>query len=146
MDPRWIQENFVWLQFAMVAALAGLGWILFRPRTPDSGFRLREADRPRPGAGGGPSPAGGPDLGASKMKRAAPLSLPGIRIDGLPHEILGVRPQASPQEIQRAYRELMKRYHPDKVGAPGTREWQDAQAIAEAINRAKDEMLGRRRG
>jgi DnaJ-domain-containing protein 1 len=46
-------------------------------------------------------------------------------------------------QIQSAYRELMKRYHPDRVGRPGTREWQDAQGIAEAINRAKRDLLAR---
>jgi hypothetical protein len=40
----------------------------------------------------------------------------------------------------------MKRYHPDLVGRPGSREWKDAQRIAEAINRAKEELAPRRRG
>ncbi len=69
------------------------------------------------------------------------MRLTGIRIDGAPHEILGVSPQASPEEIQSAYRSLMKRYHPDRVGRPGSREWNDAQQIAEAINRAKELLL-----
>ncbi len=32
-----------------------------------------------------------------------------------PYEILGVRQSAPPEEIRRAYRELVTRYHPDKV-------------------------------
>ena len=30
-----------------------------------------------------------------------------------PHEVLGVRPGAPPDEIKRAYRKLVKQYHPD---------------------------------
>ncbi|MGI6212819.1 MAG: DnaJ domain-containing protein [Anaerovoracaceae bacterium] len=31
-----------------------------------------------------------------------------------PYEVLGLKPGASQQEIKRAYRELVKKYHPDK--------------------------------
>ena len=31
-----------------------------------------------------------------------------------PHDALGVRPDAAPEEIARAYRELAKRFHPDR--------------------------------
>ena len=80
-------------------------------------------------------------LANAKIERKTPLQLEGIRVDGPPHEILGVQPGAGAEEIQRAYRERMKQYHPDKVGPPGSREWNDAQKIAEAINRAKSELL-----
>ncbi len=79
------------------------------------------------------------------MTKSEPLRLSGISIAGEPHEILGVRKTAAPAEIQKAYRDLMKRYHPDLVGPPGSREWKDAQKIAEALNRAKDELLKRSR-
>jgi uncharacterized membrane protein YkvA (DUF1232 family) len=32
-----------------------------------------------------------------------------------PHQVLGVRPGASPEEIKRAYMRLANQYHPDKV-------------------------------
>lgn len=33
-----------------------------------------------------------------------------------PHAVLGLAPGASPDEVQRAYRELAKRFHPDRAG------------------------------
>jgi hypothetical protein len=33
-----------------------------------------------------------------------------------PHAVLGLEPGASPQEVQRAYRGLAKRFHPDRAG------------------------------
>jgi hypothetical protein len=76
-----------------------------------------------------------------KKEKAKILQLTGIRIDGAPHEILGVKAGADEKSIQKAYRDLMKRYHPDLVGPPGSREWTDAQKLAEAINLAKEEMI-----
>lgn len=46
------------------------------------------------------------------------------------HEILGVEPDASPQEVKRAYRRLMSRHHPDKLIARGMPE--------EMLDMAKD--------
>jgi hypothetical protein len=36
------------------------------------------------------------------------------RVD--PHAVLGLERGASPEEVQRAYRELAKRFHPDRAG------------------------------
>ena len=36
-----------------------------------------------------------------------------------PHAVLGVAPGASPEEISAAYREQMRRYHPDRVAHLG---------------------------
>jgi len=36
-----------------------------------------------------------------------------------PHEVLGVDPQATPEEIRAAYRRLANQYHPDKVSHLG---------------------------
>lgn len=137
-----IKENFYLIQMAIGALFLVLGWIFFRPKEPKSGFRVREADLRRPGA---QNPDRSQALAQARLKRSEPLRLPGIRIDGAPHEILGISAQATPEEIQRAYRDLMKRYHPDVVGRPGTREWQEAQKIAEAINQAKAALLKKRR-
>jgi hypothetical protein len=34
-----------------------------------------------------------------------------------PHAVLGLEPGASPEAVQRAYRSLAKRFHPDRAGA-----------------------------
>jgi uncharacterized protein YlbG (UPF0298 family) len=41
---------------------------------------------------------------------------------GEAYKILGLKPGASPQEIRRAYRGLVKKYHPDKNNAAGAHE------------------------
>jgi DnaJ-like protein len=39
-------------------------------------------------------------------------------MDGVdPHAVLGLEPGATPDEVQRAYRALAKRFHPDRAGA-----------------------------
>jgi hypothetical protein len=49
-----------------------------------------------------------------------------------PHAVLGLHPGASPQEVDEAYRQLAKRWHPDRGGGP------DAAARMAAINVAHD--------
>jgi len=115
----------------------GLAWFLLRPKSSETRFQVREADLRKPRKLG----AQPDDLAQAKIQKPRPLQLEGIRLDGSPHEILGVKRQATSSEIQKAYRELMKRFHPDKIGPPGSREWTDAQKIAEAINQAKDALL-----
>lgn len=55
---------------------------------------------------------------------------------GDPYNILGIKPQASPQEIRRAYRSLVKKYHPDKNKDAG------AQEKFLAIQAAYEQLIG----
>jgi hypothetical protein len=53
-----------------------------------------------------------------------------------PHAVLGLDPGASPEEVQRAYRALAKRFHPDRAGDA-------AGELMISINAAHDLLLGR---
>jgi DnaJ domain/Protein of unknown function (DUF1232) len=60
-----------------------------------------------------------------------------------PYEILGVKPGASPEEIQAAYRRAAQAYHPDKVSHLG-REFQElAQKKFIEIQEAYEKLLGK---
>jgi len=48
---------------------------------------------------------------------ATPLDVRPVKRHKSPHEILGVRPDASIDEIKEAFRERVKMYHPDNVPA-----------------------------
>ena len=104
-------------------------FIFFQPSSRSkSRFRLREADRES-------MPKG------EETKREEAPRLEGVRLTGAPHEILGVPKEAGKREINKAYRKLMKRYHPDRVAQPDTPEWNAAQEAASTITSARDEMI-----
>jgi hypothetical protein len=148
LDPEQLKNLFYIGQVAFGAVVVFAVWYLNRNKS-ESVFKVREADikKPaQPGAKGAiPGQNKGPgqvhDLASARIQRQEVLSLSGIRIDAAPHEILGVPARASEDQIQVAYRELIKRYHPDRVGRPGSREWNDAQKIADAIINARKKML-----
>ena len=54
-------------------------------------------------------------------------------------EVLGVNEFASPDEIKRAYRDLIRQYHPDKVGAMGEKIRELAMRETQLINAAFQE-------
>lgn len=63
---------------------------------------------------------------------------------GALHEVLGIPPNATVQQIQDAYRYWIKRYHPDRVQHLGESHAKLAQARAEQLNSAKEALLKKR--
>jgi DnaJ like chaperone protein len=59
-----------------------------------------------------------------------------------PHAVLGVARDASPEDITRAYREQMSRYHPDRVAHLGEELRELAHRKAVEIQRAYEELHG----
>ena len=56
---------------------------------------------------------------------------PDVDVPGGPYEVIGCSPNASDDEVCRAYREMAKRYHPDTLRAQGLPD----EIIAEANDR-----------
>lgn len=141
---EFVRENapklMVYLQAVFLLLVFGLVAFYVRQSNRASQFKLREADRmaakKKKARGEITNAPPAPKTSSEKMR-----ALPGIDISGSPAEILGVSNDASIKEINRAYRDLMKRYHPDKIGRAGSAQWQEAQKIAEAINHARDVLI-----
>jgi DnaJ-domain-containing protein 1 len=130
----WIKAHIIEVFVGLCAVTIFFVWR--SGQSASSQFRLREHERQRRA-----TPEKAADLADARLKKREQLALPGIRLDGAPHEILGVSAQASKREIMDAYKRLMKQYHPDKVAAPGSAQWNEAQKIASAINAAKEKLL-----
>jgi len=120
-----------------ILVLAGLMILMFQKNRGQSQFRKREADRedldrliksaPKPASRPAPAPP--------------PLRLPGIRLEGEPHEILGIDATASESEIMNAYKEAIKRYHPDRIQGQAQEQLQFYQDASAKINAAKDTLI-----
>lgn len=138
MIQKWIADHFYAIQIGVGILLLTL-WTLARIKNDSqSNFKVREADLQSKNR----TSKNRSDLASATLKtKNNVFQLTGIRIDGLPHEILGLPAHASEDEIQKTYRELIKRYHPDKVGPPDSPQWQDAQSLADAITQARNQML-----
>lgn len=135
-------QDFFWI--AQLLLVGGVVWLIrARSAAERSGFKTTEAERLAKDHAqkAAKQSKSGDALAQARASVKRPLQIEGLSLSGAPHEILGVKPNASRDEIQQAYRTLMKRYHPDQVGRPGSREWEDAQAIARALTDARDALL-----
>lgn len=132
---KFFQGSQLFLLFIIGAAVLIFSWSQSnRNQRHGKSSPLDDADS-NPGSKTKP----GFSSGGASLKQT--LLLEGIRINGLPHETLGISPHAREPEIQKAYKDLMKRFHPDRVGPQGSQPWKDAQKIAEALNDARQKML-----
>ena len=59
-----------------------------------------------------------------------------------PHEVLGVDPGASREQIRRAYQEKIRQYHPDRVATLGPELREIAERRSKEINAAYRELGG----
>ena len=122
VGPGWLDDG---------AALGFLGWYLFgRRRRSDQGRRMGDpgngSARERAHTGGGQRTNDG-------------SAQPGTGHQD-PYHVLGVSPDASPDRIKRAYRELASKYHPDKVSHLGE-EFKDlAERRFKEIQQAYNEL------
>ncbi|MHB1314401.1 MAG: J domain-containing protein [Christensenellales bacterium] len=61
-----------------------------------------------------------------------------------PYQVLGINENASDDEVRRAYRELVKKYHPDQYGSNPLADL--AQEKLKEINEAYDTIMKQRQG
>lgn len=140
---EFVSKNFIRIQ--VIIFIAGI-FIWFRYLQGGdherSKFRVREADRTDLNR-----LREGPDLGQAKLQKKNqgpppnPLSLPGIRLIGEPHEILGVREDASEADVMKAYKDSIKRFHPDRIQGEAKEQMQFYEQASAKINQAKEDML-----
>lgn len=120
---RSVAAVFVIL-LGIVMTIRGMGILGVPMVLAGIGFLLTGTWRGRPGLGGGGQ--GGNGRGPSRAPQNDTMSIAEARAT------LGVEPGASPEDIQRAYREMMKKVHPDTGGSG---------ALARRVQMARDLLL-----
>ena len=137
---QFISTHFIQIQW--VVLIFGILYVIriLNSNSTRSQFRVREADRTDLNR-----LKGGPSLADAKLNvkkpPPPPLLLPGMRLDGEPHEILGVKVDASEAEVMKAYKDAIKRFHPDRIQGEAQSQLQFYQEASAKLNWAKEEML-----
>lgn len=153
----WLDDGLVLYSIFHLIRYGDLPWFLFRRKPP------RHPGNKSPGKKGpgrsGPTVSGQARRQAPGKKQEAPRSggQPRTPPHGeqnaplsdapplTPHEILGVSSGASREEIQKAYKAAIKKYHPDKVSHLG-KEFSDlANEKFLAIQKAYDTLKAQKR-
>ena len=119
-----------WLDDALVIGLL-LRFLYVYSRRMQQAGRFREQFR---GSANGRQEAAGNRAGSTGPGEKEPGT------PGDPHDVLGVRRGASEQEIKKAYRELVNKYHPDKVAHLGEEFRQLAESRFKEIQQAYREL------
>ena len=130
---RGFIEHFAAIHLLVVSGLFLLGLYWMNRRQSVSRFKVREADRLKQKPHTQKPP---------HAPKKPPLRLEGFSEQKTPHQILGVKPDATKKQIQKAYRELMKRYHPDRFSHLSPKDQERMKDIAAKINEAKDALIG----
>jgi len=87
-----------------------------------------------------PKAQAGPDAGRSEA-HSRPREEASVEFD--PFEVLNVRRDASPSELKSAYREMLSKYHPDKVSHLGEEFQRIAHEKVIDIKKAYDALVGK---
>jgi DnaJ like chaperone protein len=116
-----------WLDDAVVLGLLLRYLYVYRKRTQQAG-RFGESFR-------GTSSSAGQSTGDRHQQTDSDAEKPRD-----PHDVLGVRRGASQQELKNAYRELVNKYHPDKVSHLGDEFQKLAEIRFKEIQQAYQEL------
>jgi DnaJ-domain-containing protein 1 len=140
---QWVALHFQKTQMVVLAIVVIATWMSVREKEK-SRFKVREADRSDLDRIKAKSPN---DLANAKLTQKKstppppPLALPGIRLHGEPHEVLGVRLNATEAEIMKAYKDAMKQFHPDRIQGPAQNNLKFYEEAAGQLNWAKEKMM-----
>ncbi len=91
---------------------------------------------------GAPPPTQKPE--PPKPAPALESALPTWSKTTLPHEILGIAPDAAPAAVEGAFKKLLKKYHPDRFGADGKGYQKRAHHVVLMLQEARDKMLSKK--
>lgn len=101
--------------------------------TPDKGRGRGPHEQPKPGQQREQDPPGGARPGPEKYEPFGPRWC----------AVLGVRPEATRDEISAAYKRKISQYHPDKATSLGPEIRELAEQRSKEINAAYDEAMRR---